>query len=199
MVIVRLDNKTLLLGILGSAMVYGAVSMKNSSEQMDMPSDNMLVQIGKSVFVAGWMIIAYVISDKKMSWNSLVSSMAAMGVIVSVMNIKAIMEEKKRMEIEMTQMEDEDKKEEFKQLRVPGLPMSVFAGLFALSWLGVGVMVGMGRGMGSKVMGGSAVALVLSSMMMILPMQREGCIVDGPGQGMFSLAWVLITIGSSLR
>lgn len=198
MVVLRLDNLTLLLGILGSSMVYGAVVMKNSSEQMGMPSDNMMAQIGKSVFAAGWLIIAYVISDKKMSVSSGVSLAAALGVMVAVFNMKAIMEEKKMMEMEMAQMEEEQK-EEFKQLRIPGLPMPVFAAMFALSWLVVGAMVGMGRGVLSKVLGGSAVALVLSSMMMILPMQRAGCIVDGPGVGMFALAWVLITIGSSLE
>ena len=198
MVVLNLDNTTLLLAILGSSMVYGSVVMKNSSEQMNMPSDNMMAQVGKSIFAAGWMIVAYVISDKKMSVNSAVSLAAAMGIMISVFNMKAIMEEKKMMEMEMSQM-DEEKKEEFKQLRVPGLPIPIFAALFAISWVVVGVMVGMGRGTMSKIMGGAATTYALSSMMFMLPWQRANCITDGAGMGIFMLTWVLLSIGSSLK
>lgn len=199
MVVLRLDNQTLALGILGSAMVYGAVVMKNSSEQMGLPQDSVVGQLGKVIFTAGWIITAYVISDKKMSISSAISAAASLAIVVAVFNMKAIMAEKKMMDMELDKMDDEEKKEEFKQLRVPGIPMPIFAAMFAISWVIIGAMVGFGRGMGSKVMGGLATGLALTAMMGILPMQREGCIVDGPGMGLFALAWVLLTIGSSLR
>ena len=200
MVVLNLNNKNLMLAILGSSIVYGAVVMKNSSEQMEMAPDNIVEQIGMGLFALGWMVVAYVISNKKMGLHSLMSILGSMGILIAVMNMKAIMKEKKMMDMEMDAKEmNNEQREEFKQLRIPGLPMEVFMGMFVVSWILVGISVGMGRPMLSKILGAGATGLVLSTMMVILPKQRELCVVDGPGMGLFLLAWVLLSIGSSLK
>ena len=77
----------------------------------------------------------------------------------------------------------------------------LFAGLFTLGWLTVGVSVGMGKSSllnRNTYLGVSGAILVLLSMLKMLPKQRELCVVDGPGMPMFALGWVAVVLGNSL-
>jgi hypothetical protein len=71
--------------------------------------------------------------------------------------------------------------------------------IFAVSWIVLGFGVGNHLSGMAKYWGLLASALVLTSMMHILPHQRSKSNVDGPGAYMFALAWGILILVNSMR
>ena len=65
--------------------------------------------------------------------------------------------------------------------------------MFALGW------IALGYNMNNQKLGLSAAALVLFSMLYLLPLQRAQGIVDGPGMPLFVVAWFLIIYSNSRK
>jgi hypothetical protein len=72
------------------------------------------------------------------------------------------------------------------------LPMPVVGALFMLSWLVLGYASN------KKMMGLLASLMVILSMVVVLPKQRELCVVDGPGYALlFPFAWVVLMVANN--
>lgn len=172
---VILNNRKLVLSSIAGLAAIAGVVIKNSLEQakMNMP---ILEMAGKVLFIGGWALTAYSISLKgtqiSISIKSMLAVIASAGVVVSVFMMKAAMKKKETPHI--------------------ALPIT-----FVSSWILLGVTVALGGKMMGYVGGICAAFFVISSMMYILPKQREMGIVDGPGMPMFSLSWVLLAYVNS--
>lgn len=172
---VTLNNRKLVLSSIAGLAAIAGVVIKNSLEQakMDMP---IIEMAGKILFIGGWALTAYSISLKgtriSFSIKSMLAVIASAGVVVSVFMMKAAM----------------------KNGEMPNLALPI---TFMSSWILLGITVAIGGKMMGYVCGVGASLLVISSMMYILPKQREMGIVDGPGMPMFSLSWVLLAYVNS--
>jgi len=71
--------------------------------------------------------------------------------------------------------------------------------IFSCAWILLGYNVGEHLEGNMKYMGLVASGLVLLSMLITLPKQRKGCIVDGPGMPFFVIAWIILVVMNSSR
>lgn len=163
-----LVNDTLLMQTtLAALLVIGGVVAKNSSEQLSMSGP--LEYAGMAMFICGWILSAYVLSQGKSL--KLWYIIPCMGVLVSVMMMK-----------------------EMKNLK---LPSYVLPSIFILSWVMIGFNAGDKFSGMIKYSGLLSSALVIGSMMKVLPFQRTTGNVDGPGSYMFMFAWAIIVMLNS--
>ena len=170
--ILNLNDRKLQMSALAGLAIYSAVVLKNGTEQMKM-KDSPLGYVGKGLFTLGWLGLAYSFCGQpKPTLKCALSYGGALGVISAVMAMKTM------------KLSEQQKK-------TAGM-------IFVGSWIAVAIAVGLGKSMKSKQLGMFALANVLGSMLFILPKQRELCVVDGPGMGMFALTWVSLAIANAL-
>lgn len=198
--LLKLKDDLLLSSLMGGSMVLLGVVIKNSLEQLGM-SKHPLGMIGKLLFVGGWVAIAYSSGDRKMSLKSGLAVGASIGVVIAVMAMKMVMEKDAEIK-KLAKMSEGGDKEEFEML-LRQLPMNrkympLYAALFVGSWLMLGVAAGMGKSMMIKMMAMGVPALVILSMMVILPWQRKNHIVDNLGMVLFAKAWLLLAYVNSV-
>jgi hypothetical protein len=171
MLSVALNQSKLIASSFGGVLVIMGVVMKNSLEQLKI-NNEMGEKLGKFMFVLGWALTAYSISLKgsriSFSLKSLLATIASTLIVVAVFMMKKLMKEEKEMNM-------------------------IYPIMFMSSWVLLGGVVGLGGDPMGYVGGLLASALVIGSMIFILPKQRELGVVDGPGMPMFTLAWVLLT------
>ena len=164
-----LNNKLLIGTSVAALLVIGGVVAKNSFEQMD--GDNKIGgMVGMIMFVLGWIATAWFLSKNKK--YKFVFILASIGVLASVMAMKMM----KKKDITV-----------------------IFPIIFSLSWLVLGFMTSNHLKGVMKFSGLIASALVLVSMLLILPAQRKKCIVDGPGLVLFTVAWMILVVINSAR
>jgi hypothetical protein len=174
---ILLNTPALIQTTAAALMVIGGVSAKNSADQLPIEYKDTLNKVGMGLFVGGWIFAAYVLSKHKAS--KIQHILPCVGVLISVM----MMKEKKMM----------------KKYMPFTMPANVLPGLFIVSWLVLGYNVG-DRFQGlTKYAGLIATALVIASMMKVLPYQREHDNVDGIGSYMFMFAWAIIVMLNSKR
>ena len=166
-------NKNLLIQtfIAACLVIFGVVT-KNSFEQLGFPNHPIGKPIGMGMFIMGWIYTAYILSINKP--NKLMFILPSALIVMSVMMMKQYMVKKQN-------------------------PPMVFPAIFALSWIILGLNAGNHLVGNQKYLGLFASFLVLLSMMVILPFQRTNNIVDGPGQPLFVIAWVILIILNSNR
>ena len=166
-------NKNLLIQtfIAACLVIFGVVT-KNSFEQLGFPNHPIGKPIGMGMFIMGWIYTAYILSINKP--NKLMFILPSALIVMSVMMMKQYMVKKQN-------------------------PPMVFPAIFALSWIILGLGAGNHLVGNQKYLGLFASFLVLLSMMVILPFQRTNNIVDGPGQPLFVIAWVILIILNSNR
>lgn len=170
---VQFSDRKLLMSLIAGGLVQLGVAAKNSSEQASgLPGA--LPNLGKLLFVGGWILTAYAIAGMKRNRKSLLAYGGAVTVLVVVMQMKKLMAEKKKIGAH--------------------LPLGFIAGWMMVAYSIAGTSFGR-RGQ----LAYAAVGLVLLSMMGVLPWQRKNCAVDGPGMNMFNMAWVLLAAANSLR
>jgi hypothetical protein len=168
----RLNNQLVIQTSIASLLVIFGVVIKNSFEQMGIPNHYIGKPLGMGLFVLGWIYTAYILSINKP--NKLLFVLASVGITIAVVMMKQYMEKKQT-------------------------PPMIFPLLFAISWIGLGYMVGNHLSGNIKYAGLLASLFVLISMMNILPFQRKNMIVDGPGMPLFVIAWVIIVFLNSSR
>jgi hypothetical protein len=178
---ILLNSSALVQTTLAAVMVIGGVSAKNSSEQLPIENKGVLNNVGMGLFMGGWLLAAYVLSQNKI--NILQYALPCMGVLISVM----MMKEKKLMK-------------KYLPFTIPeSVTKYVVPGIFIASWIAIGYNVGDRFDGFMRYSGLIATALVVVSMMKVLPYQREHDNVDGPGSYMFAFAWAIIVFLNSNR
>jgi len=179
---VLLNNSLLLPTSAGAALVIGGVVAKNTSEQLakagvsGVVSNATLYTFGLGAFTIGWILCAYAFSLGKPKQLSFILPCA--GILLSVVAMKMM-----------------PKTPAHKAM----LHMSLLPIIFAASWIALGYFVGNHFHGNMKYSGLLASALVLLSMMVVLPKQRMHHIVDGPGAYLFGTAWVILIALNSMR
>ena len=168
----RIDTNLLIQTSIAACLVIFGVVTKNSFEQIGYPNHPIGKPVGMGMFVIGWIYTAYILSINKP--NKLLFILPSIGIVTAVMLMKPYMIAKQTPPII--------------------LPLA-----FALSWIIIGLSVGNHLDGSHKYIGVVASLLVLVSMMRVLPYQRTHDIVDGPGQPMFVIAWVVLIILNSNR
>ena len=187
-----LNNKLFATTSIGALLVMGGVICKNTSEKLaELKAESKLTNttpktikllkiLGVIFFSFGWVITAYALSCKKK--YKLLYVVPCVGVLASVLVMKGLKEKHKK----------EHKKEEFKMPKA--LPIT-----FIASWVVLGLLCASHLKGLNKLVGLLAPFLVVFSMMFLLPVARRHCLVDGPGNYAFMLAWVLIVVINSCR
>lgn len=149
--------------------------------------------IGALMFMVGWVNIANVTSINRETSEATILYYSSLAIMVSAGAMKYMMYTK--------------------QMNMPWIPL--FPATFVLSWLALGMLVGdvkikdvMNLIYGNmdfneldinKKLGLLIGPLVIGSMMVALPWQREKCVADGPGMPMFVMAWGLLILLNSNR
>jgi hypothetical protein len=168
---VSLDDQRTKHTALAATLVVAGVVLKNSAEQMPNLKESTKLTIelvGALSFMAGWIYMAIALSNGRKDKLKYVFPCL---VIFGTANLLKTVKNK---DVKM-----------------------VLAAMFALSWIVLGVLVGDHLQDKRRYFGLIASALVIVSMMGILPMQRQMGVVDGPGMVMFTLAWVVIVMVNS--
>lgn len=70
--------------------------------------------------------------------------------------------------------------------------------MFPLGWLAIAIAIYRNGG-ALKQFGILGAIMVLLSMMVILPYQRNHKIIDGPGMNLFTLAWTVLALGNAVK
>lgn len=174
----KFNNNIALQTTLASLLVIFGVVTKNSFEQLGQPEHPIAQPVGLTLFVVGWLYVAYILSVGK---NKALFFIPALLILGSVLMMKQHMKKNKESEEEVVEM-----------------PM-IYPAVFALSWLVIGFAVGNHLSGAMKYLGLLATVFVLVSMMNMLPYQRENCVVDGPGMPLFVIAWGLIVFLNASR
>jgi hypothetical protein len=168
----QINTNLLIQTFIAACLVIFGVVTKNSFEQLGFPNHPIGKPIGMGMFIMGWIYTAYILSINKP--NKLMFILPSALIVMSVMMMKQYMVKKQN-------------------------PPMVFPAIFALSWIILGLNAGNHLVGNQKYLGLFASFLVLLSMMVILPFQRTNNIVDGPGQPLFVIAWVILIILNSNR
>jgi len=168
----QINTNLLIQTFIAACLVIFGVVTKNSFEQLGFPNHPIGKPIGMGMFIMGWIYTAYILSINKP--NKLMFILPSALIVMSVMMMKQYMVKKQN-------------------------PPMVFPAIFALSWIILGLNAGNHLVGNQKYLGLFASFLVLLSMMVILPFQRTNNIVDGPGQPLFVIAWVILIMLNSNR
>lgn len=164
------DKRILAISAIAATMINIGVMVKNGMDQAG-KANAASKALGMVFFVVGWFIMAVVTGAVGASpAKLLLSFVATVLIVVGVILVK-----------------------EVKNLSMIGGP------LFMIGWVLFGIVVGLGKPTMGKTFGFVAAALVLISMVVVLPKQRKDKVVDGPGMGMFTLAWVLISMTNAMH
>lgn len=167
-----LNKEKLILTSIGALMIIAGIVTKNSATQLKMV-DNWVEMLGAALFVVGWLVVAYSVAgmrDIKKTWLTWTSIIA---IVVSVFMMMIA----KKMKMS---------------------PKIVWPVLFIFGWLIFAYEVGK-RNKVSLTLSVVSAVVVFLSMMYFLPMQRDQCVVDGPGFALFTIAWAGIVFANSLR
>lgn len=167
-----LNNSLFLKTSIAALLVIFGVIIKNSFEQMNIPNHYIGKPLGIFLFLIGWILSAYSLSLYKQ--NKIVFIVPCVLIFIVVMMMKSFMMSGQSVPIY--------------------LPI-----IFGLSWILIGFMVGNHLKNNLKYVGLLSSICVLFSMMYLLPIQRNSCIVDEPGMPLFVIVWAIIIILNSLR
>ena len=168
----QIDNNLLIQTAIAACLVIFGVVTKNSSEQLGFPNHPIGKPLGMGMFIMGWIYTAYILSKNKP--NKLMFILPSIGIVIAVMIMKTYMVKKQT-------------------------PPMILPAIFAISWIILGLSVGNHLSGYQKYIGLFASLLVLLSMMKILPYQRTNNVIDGPGQPLFVIAWVILILLNSNR
>lgn len=168
------NNSLLTQTLIASGMIVSGVVTKNSVEQLGMPDHIIGKPLGMGLFAGGWLYMAYILSNQR-SGNMLMYIVPCLAILGSVIMMKQYM------------IADET-------------PPMIYPIIFAASWLAIGYLVGDHINSGAiQYSGLIASVLVLLSMMYLLRLQRDNCVVDGPGMPMFVVAFLIISLLNSYQ
>lgn len=164
--------------LVGGLIVQASVAVKNSMENLKITDDKIALG-AKGAFILGWAVVSYSIALSSsgrlplLNLKTLFAVAGAVAIVVGVFHVK-----------------DSEKKGK--------KPNKIMAMLFPAGWVltALAIMKGSSKNKKFAIFG---TALVLGSMMFVLPWQRERCLVDGPGYNMFVNAWWLLAIANGVN
>jgi len=169
------DVARAVIGAIAATLVIGGVVTKNSFEQLGVPNHPVGKPTGMALFIVGWLLAAYILSSGRTTTLAKAAVvLSCLGILGSVLRMKAVMSK-------------------------GGKPNMIFPLIFALSWVVLSVLSAQGLPLWGQAAGVAAAALVLGSMMGLLPKQRKHAVVDGPGMPMFTGAWVIVVALNALK
>lgn len=159
--------------VIAAIMIILGVVIKNSLKIFtDKTVSDFMKLLGVSFFLFGWIYMAFILSKDRS--NSLVIIVSSLGILLSAMIMNYLME--KNLEINII------------------LPI-----IFIVCWLLLGFSIGTHLKDYKKYLGIFAGLLVILSMVVSLPFQRQNCLVDGPGMPLFVIAWFIVVYLNSLN
>ena len=169
-----MPSRKFFLLLAGGLIIQASVSVKDTLETLKI-NDMKIEMASKGGFILGWAVVAYSIAlngNRLALFNlkTLLAVTGAVAIVVGVAHIKA--SEKK------------------------GAKPNKFISMgFPIGWVLImlAIMKGSNKNKKFAIMG---TALVLGSMMFVIPWQRGKCLVDGPGYNMFVNAWWLLAIAN---
>lgn len=165
------DSMILNTGLASLLIVLGVVT-KNTSKQYWRRNSKWADYLGALLFAGGWAYMAIMLSHDRPDYLVWVFSICAALIFGSVFLMM------------MT--------------KTKGTMRMVYPLVFAASWLVLGYYVGDHLDGDKKYLGLVSSALVITSMLWVLPYQRKKSVVDGPGMPMFVAAWGIIIYLNSL-
>ena len=171
---VAVDKSLLVLGGSGAALAVAGVVGKNTTEQTWSQAFKRAAPLFSLLFAVGWVLVAVAISRGRSPTVQGAVWLAAACIVASVTAMKSRT-----------------------QKREPACPLLPV--VLSVAWLGLGWAATSQLAGASKAWGIFAVALVLGSMLWILPEQRRNCVVDGPGMPMFVSAWAILVVANAVR
>lgn len=158
------------LTMLGALLIISAVHLTNSMEELHMSRS----KLGMILFGAGWFVVALATGmdnfhSMDLNIKLILSFLSAMAIVFSVFIMKTA---KNKFEF--------------------NAPI-----IFAIGWILLGVVSGLGKPLVNKLFGILSPILVLIAMMVILPKSRKLNIVDNPGYSLFFMGWLALTLANS--
>lgn len=179
-----LNNKKLLLSIIGGVGVITGVSLKNGLEQLKAAKPNFGTQFGPLIFGLGWLLTGLAIAAPKTGTSLLKlpkNKHGQLAMVASALIFFSVMAIKKHMLAGQS---------------VPKHLLLGFAGGWAL--LALSLMMQAKFSQLSVTLGVITVALVLGSMWKVLPWQRKKGVVDWFGMPMFTAAWGCVAFANAM-
>lgn len=184
------EKNPLLLGLSGGALVSSAIVSMNT-----LPGKSTQKLIGMPLFVSGWILV--ILSFMRNTTRN--EKFKPLLVSSSVVVMMAAMVARMMMESNYS-----------------GSGMKVTMGVFMLSWIVIGLMIGMKEHSVDDVhkdadghedvhdktihlIGLAPPVLVLMSMMLVNGIERPNNMASGPGMPMFLSSWVILSLVNSVK
>jgi hypothetical protein len=174
MEIITFDKHRLVAGGAGILLVLGSTVLYNTFKEMDALSLIPFV-ISLCAFAIGWIILAAVLVHVGMVSRNL-GVLISIGCI-SLSTITTIIAEYLKIDL--------------------GAAKSILTAVYVLGWLALGFFVGEGLNPHAKILGILGAVTVLLGQTVILPVQREEGVVDGPGLPLYTLGLGLLTLANA--
>lgn len=154
-----------------------AVAVKNSTEQSpEFPLAEFGGMPAKALFAVSWAGIAFSIfrENKKNKTKALIAAIGAASIVAAVFHVKA-------------------------SKKAGTQPNTMVAMLFPVGWVLTAAAIFLGNNGPLRYLSFVGAAMVLYSMMVVLPWQRKNNVVDGPGYNLFSSAFVLLGLANGVK
>lgn len=179
---ISLNQNKFFQAMVAAGLVMAGVMLKNGGKQLSKfkgnKENNTTMMIGMALFILGWVGVAWVTSSGSLSsTRSRICVAASATILVIVIVMMEVMKK------------NPDKKPRWFMV----LPV-----MFSVAWIALGYGVSMGKKNIALWLGVGASLFVILSMLISLPWQRKKNIIDGPGVGLFALAWVGISMANAL-
>lgn len=157
---------------LASWVVIAGVVAKNGIREAGLGKE-LAMYVGAPLFVVGWILVAFELARVKNGHvaEQVVIALSSLAILVSAAGSSMYMSEGER----------------------PPMALPI---VFGVAWLVLGVLSGntpLGRFAGLI---GAAVIIV--AMVVLMPLQRERGVVDGPGMPLFAIGWSVIAFAHAL-
>lgn len=176
---VYLKDNRLQLTLLGSLGVMAGLIIKNSASQMNVASivnSTLSVYVAPALFVAGWALIAYSVALPR-SVKGLIGRLSFdRRTLQTVASVTAIV-------VAIYQMRE--------AMRTGIEVHMIYPAMYVAGWLLLGHTVGSAYGYLSAI-------LSLLATILVLPVQRVDCIVDGPGMPMLTIAFGMLAYANAI-
>ncbi len=171
-----IDGPTLVKTGVSALAIIAGVNLKNSAKKLKLPGCEK--NLGTGLFIAGWTGMAYALKGTSWDMKTIIAFIAVIFIVIAVMSMIHTMETGEKV------------------------PM-ILPFIFAVAWMVLGLSLGILRDgrydKWSAAAGALASVMVIISMLVVLPWQRDNCLVDGPGFPMFTAAFAIITLVNSLN
>jgi hypothetical protein len=176
-----IDNSAAAFVIGGSAAITGGVTLVNLglAEKPTWAGLSNKTWLGAVSFIAGWVLVLASLYKYSQASSLVRLFLVVAGVLVVLASAALVMTRVKTS--------------------LPGFVKVVAAATFVGAWLAVATLTAFDSdntlAKRKAEFTYPAAALIMLSIMFVLPIQRAGKVVDGPGYAIFQLGWVFLALG----